>query len=430
VKAFFRLPMFIFVFILFSGCGITIRNVKTIPETETIRTTFVMEVDIENAGNTEILMYKMRIPVNINYRQKITEMRFSPEPKYIFDDGAERFVEYYLVHPQDHTVLRAEFDMELYRYDINTAKIFEIDPTDELKPSRFLKEEKKIESKDPVIIKMAESISGNDRYEIVEKIYQLVIDTLEYDMSMGHRKSWKGAKQSALQGTGVCSDYADLFVAICRAKGIPARYVSGFVVNENPTNVGHAWVEVYFEDKGWIRFDPTWGDNILSDTDFFHNTPKYIEVMRSNRDTETLYYYRGRPPKISTKVYSLEITEINTIHNKVSTSSFDDLLKNAVFTGMLERNKNRFVNYANSLSINEKTKAKLAEISVVIFKTEKLSEQEAEQLNTFISESLKASESGNRFMKQLYKRFIWMAQYRLELEKDNIANIGNGGVKS
>ena len=426
----FSYPVFFVVFALFSGCGITMRNVKTIPEAETVRTTFVMEVNIENAGNTEFLMYKTRIPVNINYRQRITDMRFDPAPKYIFDDGAERFVEYYLMHPQENTVLRLEFDMELYRYDVNTARMFDIDPSDELKPSRFLKEEKKIESKDPAIVKMAESVSGKDRYEIVEKIYQLVIDTLEYDMSLGHRKSWKGAKQSALQGTGVCSDYADLFVAICRAKGIPARYVSGFVVDENPTNVGHAWVEVYFEDKGWIRFDPTWGDNVLSDTDFFHNTPKYIEVLRSSRDTDTLYYYRGRPPKISSKVYSLGITEINTIHHKVTSVSFEDLLENPVFTGMLDRNRNRFTNYIDSLSINEKTKTKLTEISAVIFKNGRLDELETEQLKDFVSESLKKSGSGNRFMKQLYKRFIWMAQYRLELEKDSIANIGHGGVQS
>ncbi len=58
---------------------------------------------------------------------------------------------------------------------------------------------------------------------------------------------------------GVCQDYAHLFLAVLRSKGIMSRYVAGLVEGEGET---HAWVEVYL-DHQWIGYDPT--RNILVD---------------------------------------------------------------------------------------------------------------------------------------------------------------------
>lgn len=52
---------------------------------------------------------------------------------------------------------------------------------------------------------------------------------------------------------GVCQDYAHLMIAVCRQKGLAARYVCGFVVGTGET---HAWVEV-FDGYAWVGFDPT-----------------------------------------------------------------------------------------------------------------------------------------------------------------------------
>jgi transglutaminase-like putative cysteine protease len=64
----------------------------------------------------------------------------------------------------------------------------------------------------------------------------------------------------ALAGKGgVCQDYAHIMLAICRACGIPARYVSGFIPGEGYM---HAWVEALVADTPggaphWMSFDPT-----------------------------------------------------------------------------------------------------------------------------------------------------------------------------
>jgi transglutaminase-like putative cysteine protease len=72
------------------------------------------------------------------------------------------------------------------------------------------------------------------------------------------------------RGAGVCQDFAHLAIALCRAAGIPARYVSGylFTVDERSGEEGeadvvqvqtHAWMEAAVPGLGWIALDPTNG---------------------------------------------------------------------------------------------------------------------------------------------------------------------------
>ena len=65
---------------------------------------------------------------------------------------------------------------------------------------------------------------------------------------------------------GFCSHYASAFVYLMRVAGIPARVVTGYqggTLNElgNFLEIkqadAHAWTEVWLENKGWVRFDPT-----------------------------------------------------------------------------------------------------------------------------------------------------------------------------
>lgn len=63
--------------------------------------------------------------------------------------------------------------------------------------------------------------------------------------------------------SGSCRDFALLFIETCRALGLAARFVSGYVYS--PTQAAyadastHAWAEVYLPGAGWKGFDPTAG---------------------------------------------------------------------------------------------------------------------------------------------------------------------------
>lgn len=58
-----------------------------------------------------------------------------------------------------------------------------------------------------------------------------------------------------LQRTGVCRDYAHVAISMCRAMGIPARYVSGYAVNLQPPDF-HGFFEAYLNGR-WYLFDAT-----------------------------------------------------------------------------------------------------------------------------------------------------------------------------
>ena len=61
--------------------------------------------------------------------------------------------------------------------------------------------------------------------------------------------------------TGTCRDFTVLFMAVCRAVGLAARFVSGYQEGdlESAAHDLHAWAEVYVPGGGWRGFDPTLG---------------------------------------------------------------------------------------------------------------------------------------------------------------------------
>ena len=77
------------------------------------------------------------------------------------------------------------------------------------------------------------------------------------------------ALEALAQRKGVCQDFAHIMIACLRALGLPARYVSGYLLTEPPpgearlvgSDASHAWVSVYIPDLPtglkWCDFDPT-----------------------------------------------------------------------------------------------------------------------------------------------------------------------------
>ena len=67
------------------------------------------------------------------------------------------------------------------------------------------------------------------------------------------------------QRSGVCQDFAHLMLGCLRGHGLPARYMSGYLLTDPPpgrarllgADASHAWVAAYAPELGWIEFDPT-----------------------------------------------------------------------------------------------------------------------------------------------------------------------------
>jgi transglutaminase-like putative cysteine protease len=65
------------------------------------------------------------------------------------------------------------------------------------------------------------------------------------------------AAEALEAGKGVCQDHAHIFIAAARHAGIPARYVTGYLLTDGVSTEAahHAWAETWVEGLGWVGFD-------------------------------------------------------------------------------------------------------------------------------------------------------------------------------
>lgn len=90
-------------------------------------------------------------------------------------------------------------------------------------------------------------------YSRVDEICNWVNAHIDY--VAGSTDASSSACDVLIQRAGVCRDFAHVSIALCRALGIPARYVSGYAVGLQPPDF-HGFFEAYLEDR-WYLFDAT-----------------------------------------------------------------------------------------------------------------------------------------------------------------------------
>ena len=108
---------------------------------------------------------------------------------------------------------------------------------------------------------------GRPLLEAAQDLMERIHQTMRYDSDSTDVGT--PALQALQLGKGVCQDFAHIMVACCRAMGVPARYVSGYLLTQpapgQPRLIGsdasHAWASVYCPTTdgagAWLDFDPT-----------------------------------------------------------------------------------------------------------------------------------------------------------------------------
>ena len=113
-------------------------------------------------------------------------------------------------------------------------------------PHGWLAAERFVESDDGRIRALAAKLRHSDESDTGKAIYGWVSQNLRYT---GYAADPRGALGALLDEGGDCTEYACLSVALARANGIPARWVSGYVIARDsvlrPADY-HDWAEVYF----------------------------------------------------------------------------------------------------------------------------------------------------------------------------------------
>ncbi len=125
-----------------------------------------------------------------------------------------------------------------------------IDHTNKIQP-KYLQAEKYIEVDHESIQMLAQNLSYNveDLKTLIERYYKYV-----HQMPSAPIRDLTSALTAFEQNKASCNGKARLFVALCRAKGIPARLVGGLILEETRKRTSHLWTEVFIGDK-WVPFD-------------------------------------------------------------------------------------------------------------------------------------------------------------------------------
>ncbi len=246
-------------------------------------------------GETFRISFIVILPQTIPGKQKILSIKYSPKPSRFFHENGNRYAEFIFVKLERRMKVEISIRAELLRYDLLTARekreqdLFEGPGFED-----FLKQEKHIEKDDPQIQEIAESIEGQTEIAIVKNIYNYAIDNLEY--TLHGKKDW-GAVKALQQKKGDCTEYSDLFVAICRAKNIPARVVTGYTMRFDTDSSKHNWAEVYLQKYGWVPFDPSGGDVenfIFRNRAFDRMRPVYLYLTNIRNDEVLDNYHFAR----------------------------------------------------------------------------------------------------------------------------------------
>lgn len=177
---------------------------------------------------------------------------------------------------------------------------------------KYTQPEKLIESNDSKIVSLAKNLTTdtNNLDKKVLKIYNFVIKHLHYKI----QPEEKGALWALQKGVGDCSEYSYLFVALCRAAGIPARIQAGFAfyTSNETTEDGHMWTEYYLENYGWIPVDATWRLLNAMDSKHFSSIQSIPEIIPY---ANFIFNYSMEPKIDEKQIVSIEPCSPNVFNN-------------------------------------------------------------------------------------------------------------------
>jgi transglutaminase-like putative cysteine protease len=156
-------------------------------------------------------------------------------------------------------------------------------------------------------------------FEAVQALTSLVHREFAYEQQ--HTDVSTSVEQVLEARRGVCQDFAHVLIGLCRAAGVPARYVSGYIASVEArqsqrlgdmhqsqslrlgqprgAEASHAWAEAFTPTHGWRGFDPT--NNLVAST---HHVK--MAIGRDYRDVSpTRGAYRGTAEEHLTVVVSV-----------------------------------------------------------------------------------------------------------------------------
>ena len=217
--------------------------------------------------------------------QKMYFNKIEPKPFNIRIDEDGNWLAIYKLSPRERIDVNVIGSVQIFASYRPFPKPSQSVLDDSLKPTNYW------QSTDPKIKALAKEL------KTPSAIYDYVVKNLKYDFTRVQPNVQRMGAVAALENPDhvICMEFTDLFIALSRAAGIPAREINGYAYTENKelqpislvNDVLHAWPEYYDKTTGaWIPIDPTWGST--SGVDYFNKLDlrHFAFVIHGKEDTQ------------------------------------------------------------------------------------------------------------------------------------------------
>jgi transglutaminase-like putative cysteine protease len=177
------------------------------------------------------------------------------------------------------------------------------------------------QSDNPTLKDKALELTENEPnlYLKAKTIFDFVEDYLTYEEQVEeHDALWAYNHRE-----GDCTEFTNLFIALCRAAGIPAKFISGYLCDLNLIDQplpGHAFAYIYLPNVGWAPLDLTWNHPTgqfceLTNDHIIELTSDGSDLVKGGRvripSCRVKYNYSGADPNLSIEETGTLACEVN-----------------------------------------------------------------------------------------------------------------------
>lgn len=264
-----------------------------------VRAKFTWEIG--NAESTDTLNLHLALPADIKGRQKVDTMIFSIPPDKDYISNGSRYVTYNLTAPIPREIT-IEANIALFKDGLSGRKLQGKSAIDPDAYKNYLGSTPAIQTDAPAIKALAQSLRGKTEEITVKNIMQYIANNITYKRSPQYKRQTN--LETLEKKIGICGDFSDLMIALCRANGIPARTSGGYMIERDflpgwDGDTWHVWVDVYMSNRGWVPFEPT--RNSIKGWQTIEPRYVYIAQDLENSDigpTTYKYNYNGWKPRV------------------------------------------------------------------------------------------------------------------------------------
>ena len=205
-----------------------------------------------NDLNQQIVNHKITISGNPaistyidDYNNRVGSFNYLPPHNFLSILSEAEINKNRIVMPEDTMDIKSQWSF-LYqlKHSIDYLPFLEIEFFSKINEAKKIVNTLKSENTSPYRL-------ANNLCEFINK---------EFKYKKGVTNIYTKIQEVWISKAGVCQDFTNILIQLCRIASIPCRYVSGYVFATGRlrgASATHAWVEIYLPNYGWIGLDPT-----------------------------------------------------------------------------------------------------------------------------------------------------------------------------